>query len=120
MKALLSKLLSLLAIIGFQLLGTFIQKILQAPVPAVVIGMLLLFMFLCLTKGKPIALIQTGSWLTGLLPLFFIPVGTGIMIYASLIWQNIWLLALSIALGTMLCVIMIAYAHSKLENKPQR
>ena len=67
-----------LTLIGCQLLGEFIQRALDLPLPGPVIGMLLLFLGLCIHGNVPKDL-ETGSQrLIELLPLLLMAPAAGV------------------------------------------
>ena len=68
----------------FYYLGTWLQQTLELVIPGSVIGMILLFLLL-VTRVIPAKWVDDGSlFLTGILPLLFVPVCVGIMNYANL------------------------------------
>lgn len=103
-----------LVIAGFQWLGNTLQSLWQLPIPGVVMGLLSLFSFLCLTKGRPLFLVTAGQSLIQWLPFFFIPVGAGIMLYANLVLEHTLLLIASIVLGTLASIVCIGWLQKHL------
>lgn len=68
----------LLTLLGFQLLGEALQRLLGLPLPGPVIGMFLLFGFLCL-RGEVPEHLETGSQrLIDMMPLLFMAPAAGV------------------------------------------
>ena len=63
-----------LVLIGLQLLGEWLARWLHIPVPGPVLGMLLLFVGLCLRRGVPTALQHGVPAFLQHLSLLFVPV----------------------------------------------
>ncbi len=106
----------LVLIILFQLSGEFIHNSLHIPVPGAVIGMLLFFIYLCLTRGSSTNLIDSGSKLLKHLPLLFIPAGVGIITYThELKTQGIAIIA-SLTLGTLVAFVLTLLIFKKVNR----
>lgn len=86
----------LLILLVFLLFGTIVQQIFELPLPASIIGMLLLLTVLILRGKTPESLTQISKTLSPLLPLFIIPVSVGIITQKSLLLEH----------GLMLIVIL--------------
>ena len=69
----------------FYYIGVFVQKMLNIPIPASIIGLLLLFICLKI-KLIPVEYINRGAgFLIAFLPLLFVPICIGIMKYPVLL-----------------------------------
>ncbi|MBD0403972.1 CidA/LrgA family protein [Flammeovirga sp. EKP202] len=88
-------------------LGTFINEIIDLPIPGNVIGMIILF--LCLYfKIIPYEWVKDAAQsLTRRMSLFFIPAGVGMMEYLDMI-QNNWLMIGVTIVGSMFAVMLSA------------
>ena len=96
-----------LILIGLQLLGEWLSLWLALPIPGPVLGMLLLFIGLCVRRGVPPALQHGVPAFLQHLSLLFVPAGAGILLYAHLLnGQTLWQLAL--AVGTMVTLLVSA------------
>ena len=115
-------LLALTTIISFQLLGTFIQQFFGSPIPGAVIGMILFFIFLCLTGSqnstskKTDELIKTGAQLLKHLPLLFIPAGVGIVVYTSELREHGVAILASLTIGSVIAFVITLLIFHKLTN----
>ena len=68
-----------LIILGFSLVGECLQRLIPIPVPASVYGIVLLFAALCLGLVKVEQVRETGSFLSSILPILFVPPVVGIL-----------------------------------------
>jgi holin-like protein len=96
---------SLVALLGFQLLGEVLVRSLGLPLPGPVVGMLLLFLMLHLRGGLPEALRVTAQGVLQQLSLLFVPAGVGVMAHIGLIsseWLPVLLVIVVSTLATML------------------
>ncbi len=74
----------------FQLAGEILVTAMGLPIPGPVIGMLLLFMALMVRRRVPQGLDRAADALVRMLSLLFVPAGTGIVAYLTLIRRE-WL-----------------------------
>jgi len=68
-----------LIIMGFTLVGEFLQRMVPLPIPASVYGLALLFAALCLKVVKVEQVKDTGSFLSSILPILFVSPAVGIV-----------------------------------------
>jgi holin-like protein len=97
----------LVALLSAQLLGELISTVFGLPVPGPVIGLILLFAWLCLRGGPSTELSQTAHTLLRYLPLLLIPPCVGLMDYLPLLARHAELL-LAIILGTTALSIVVS------------
>lgn len=100
---------TLLWLIGYQLLGETLARGLHLPIPGAVIGMMLLFLTLCVRRSVPENLGKGVSELLSHMSLFFVPAGVGVMAYTALLKP--YLLPLTFVLLGSLVVTMIGSAY---------
>jgi len=97
----------LLTLLIFLLIGGLLQSQFGLPVPAAIIGMLLLLVFLMIRGKTPASLQQVTATLSPLLPLFLIPVSSGIITQKSIISdygpELVIILAISLIPGILVC-----------------
>ena len=95
----------LLLLFVFLLVGGALQSQFSLPVPDAIVGMLLLLMFLVIRGKTPDSLQQTTKSLSPLLPLFLIPVSSGIITQKEIIsdfgFELIVILAISLVPGIL-------------------
>lgn len=75
----------LLFLLVFLVFGSLLQNQFALPVPAAIIGMLLLLVFLVLRGKTPDSLQHITQTLSPLLPLFLIPVSSGIVTQKAIV-----------------------------------
>ena len=97
---------SLTIIILFQLSGALFQQYLNLPVPGAVIGMIMFFVYLCVTGGKNEQLMTTGSQLLKHLPLLFIPAGVGILAYTEELKVHGIAILASLIIGSLVAFVL--------------
>lgn len=107
---------SLTLIIVFQLLGDFIQQYFNSPIPGAVLGMILFFLYLCLTGGGNHKLIETGSQLLTYLPLFFVPAGVGILVYTDELKSHGVAILASLTVGSVIAFILTLLIFKRLSG----
>lgn len=89
----------------FQCLGEIIHSYTETVLPGPIIGMLLLFIALCIKQRTPKDLQQTSQTLMGMMPLLFLPATVGLF-FLSERFTSQWL-AIAVALigGTILSLV---------------
>ncbi|UZR95126.1 CidA/LrgA family protein [Chondrinema litorale] len=97
--------------------GEFISFALNIPVPGNVIGML--FMFAGLQYGliKRDAVEGISKQLIGLLNLFFIPAGVGLLAYESLLKDNLLVIVLASVLSSLIVMAVAASVFLYLKKR---
>ena len=88
---------SIFLIFLFQLIGELVQKVLELNIPGPVIGLILLLTVLLLSKkydhiviqNLKINLINSAENLVNYIPLFFLPVGVGVVMHLSFLEDNL-------------------------------
>jgi holin-like protein len=104
----------------FSFIGTFIQNMFNLVIPGSIIGLLLLFICLCL-KIVPVKWIENGSvFLLGILMLLFIPTTVGLMNYPSLLSIHGALLVVAILVSTIISIAIAGTAIQFFEKKAQK
>lgn len=112
--------LSLLIFIWW--IGSVLQKLLNIPVSAGVIG-LFLMLFALLSGVFKLQWIKSGSdFILGELVLFFIPCVVGLIKYKHLFITQGWQMVVAVVIGTVTVMVFTAYAVHfgfKLESRLQ-
>ncbi|SME98307.1 CidA/LrgA family protein [Pseudogulbenkiania subflava] len=99
---------TLIWLIGYQLAGELICRSLALPLPGAVLGMLLLFLTLCVKKGIPTSLNTHVPQLLGHFSLLFIPACAGVIVYWSLLTAHGWSLLATLAGATLITLLVPA------------
>ncbi|MCL6271174.1 CidA/LrgA family protein [Sansalvadorimonas sp. 2012CJ34-2] len=101
----------------FQTLGEFGNRLLGLPLPGPVLGMLLLFLALCLIKSVPDDLDKSSQVIVGNMAMLLVPVATGFAYYLVKIQQQILPIALAATLGTVIAIVFTSLLMNSLIKK---
>ncbi len=109
---------ALTVLLVYQLIGEVIVQFMHLPVPGPVIGLLLLFLTLCVRGSLAAPLRDTANGVLQHLSLLFVPAGVGVMVHFSRIsgeWLPILAAVLvSTALAiTVSALVMRALMHGR-------
>jgi holin-like protein len=119
-KKIITIMLQILFIHIFLFLGSAVKAIVPIPIPAAMVGLLLLFLSLLLGIVKLEWVEQGGNWLLAELLLFFIPSAVGIVNYEEMLsWQG-FISVLLIGLSTFIVIGSTAFIAEKLNNWKER
>lgn len=112
---------ALALLLGCQLVGEILVRLLGAPLPGPVVGLLLLVVILSLRGAVPAPLRHTARALLQHLSLLFVPAGTGIMLHGGRIraeWLPIAAALIVSAALTILVTAMVFRLLSRLAPMP--
>lgn len=93
-------------ILSLCLAGELISKGLHVPIPSGVIGMVLLFILLCLGVVKIEQIEEVSDFLLDNLAFFFVPLGVGLLKSAGVLKSNWWQLILIVIITTILVMVI--------------
>lgn len=99
-----------------QLAGEVTASITNAPVPGPVIGMLLLFVYLCIKGHVPETLNTVSSALLNNLSLMFVPAGVGVMVHVQLLGDDAVALSAAVIGSTVLTIAVTAVTMIKIQQ----
>ncbi|MBP1995224.1 CidA/LrgA family protein [Paenibacillus eucommiae] len=104
-------------LLGFNLVGNWIQWSLHVPLPGNVIGLILFTaaLFLKIIKLKWVDV--TASWLTGHMLLFFIPYVVGTIVFFPLIGANWISIGVGLVGSTIGVLVVTGFITSKIQVK---
>lgn len=111
---------ALALILGFLILGDSLEAYLQLPVPGSVLGLMGLFSFLVIKKHIPQPLEQTSQSILQFLPLYFVPVGVGVITLLPELSTQWPYLTLVLLLSTMISLAFTAMAFNALNKRQTR
>lgn len=94
---------------GMQLLGYMLATLFNWPIPAPVVGIVLLFLTLLVLRRIPDSLAHTSTVLLPLLPLFLIPASTAIIEYGALLQRDGWIMAIALTLSLVVSFALIPF-----------
>lgn len=104
----------------FTFIGSAIQDFFHLIIPGSIIGLILLFICLCL-KIVPVKLIENGaSFLLSILMLLFVPTTVGIMSYPSLLSIHGAILFLAVLLSTIFSIAATGLSSQFFEKKAKQ
>lgn len=104
----------------FLFLGMAIKALINGPIPASMIGLVLLFVALKLKIVKLEWVEQGGKWLLAELLLFFVPSAVGIVNYKEILgWQGLETVFL-IIFSTIMVMGSTAFVAEKIYNRKRR
>lgn len=99
------------------LVGEILSILSGRFMPASVLGMLVLFVALR-TKAIKTADVRIASkLLLDNMPLFFVPVGAGLMTAYALIQEHVWAILIAIVASTVLVIISVGLLQQKMKRK---
>lgn len=104
----------------FLLLGTAIKAVVSLPIPASMIGLLLLLLALKLGIVKLEWIEQGGNWLLAELMLFFVPSAVGIINYDEIFSWHGFESILLIGISTFIVIGITAFIAEKINNRKER
>ena len=100
-------------LMSFQLIGEALVKLTGIPFPGALIGMLLLLAWLCLRGGPSDELSKVGSTMIDNLGLLFVPAGTAVVAYGSLLAQDGVAIAAALVISTVAAVLACGLIAAK-------
>lgn len=110
MRSLLQKpLLGFTVLLAFQWIGEFIVRLIQAPIPGPVVGMVLLFLALLLYRRVPAALDRVSQGLLANLALLFVPAAVGAALQLAEYRKYLVQFMILIALSTLITMAVTAF-----------
>jgi holin-like protein len=96
----------LVLLMGFQLLGDAIVRLVGIPFPGPLCGMALLLIYLQLTGGPSDGLSAVGGTLVDHLGLLFVPAGTAIVTYVALLAREGVAILAALVISTIVAVVV--------------
>lgn len=117
--------LSFAILLLYQLIGNFIQDLFHLPIPGTVIGMVLLFFSLILTRRRfrhthTNPFIHFSLKLLRIMPILYVPAGVGIMQYFGIIGSQSIPIIGTLVLSALLSMVFTAYFMTFLLNKLEK
>jgi putative effector of murein hydrolase LrgA (UPF0299 family) len=105
---------SLTLLLGLQLAGEVLVRLLGLPLPGPVVGMVLLFLVLAALGRVPAPLEQTARGLLQHLSLLFVPAGVGVISYLPLVARE-WLpIGVALVGSTLITIAVTGLIMSRL------
>jgi holin-like protein len=111
-------------LLGFQAAGELASYVLKLPVSGAVCGMAFLLLWLVTRGEAPEDLTRVTDGLLPNMPILFVPVGAGAIVYLDVLQQHWAVIALGVLAGTALTMLATAlaarYAIAKRRRAPLR
>jgi len=107
-------------LVGFQLVGELSARVLHLPVPAAVIGMFLLLLWLLFTKRIPPGLQLASNGLLDNLALLFVPAGVAAFLDIGSISDELLAITIAVVASTWLAMGSSAGSFLGLERLTRR
>ena len=104
----------------FQLAGLAVQCVTHIPLPAPVLGMILLAAVLLWRKRPHEPLERTADGLLSLLGLLFVPAGVGVIAELALLRAAWFPLAAGLIVSTLLSLVVTAWTMNRLLSRRPR
>jgi holin-like protein len=118
MEALVLKGIALL--LGFQAAGEIAGWLLSLPISGAVCGMAFLLSWLVIRGKAPEELTRVTDGLLANMPILFVPVGAGAIVYIDVFHQHWAVIALGVLAGTAMTLIATAMAVRYMTSKRRR
>ena len=105
-------------LVAFQLLGTVLHVLWLSYVPAPILGMLLLFVFL-VVKGSdvPEPIAQAAGSLLRYLPLILVPPAVGVMLYVGMLGEHFWAISATMLMSVVVGLLVVGGGMQWLINR---
>lgn len=103
-------------ILGTLFVGDFLQNKFNIPIPATILGMIILFVLMLFKIIRLRWVEDMGNILLDHLSIMFIPAGIGIAKELHVFQGNIFTLAIIILISTIVVIVVTGYTVQALEN----
>ncbi len=97
--------------------GNLVARLTGGYLPGNIIGMVLLFVALRL-KWIPAETVRPAAkFLLGVMALFFVPYGVGLMVSYRVLLDNFWAILIAATVSTVLVLLTVGWIFQKLNRK---
>ncbi|TDQ37585.1 CidA/LrgA family protein [Thiopseudomonas denitrificans] len=110
----------LTVLIFFQLLGTGLNALLLPKLPGPIIGLVLLFAYLLITREVSPALDQAAGGLLRYLPVLLLPPAVGVMVHLADIRADLWAISGSLVISLVVSLVFVGWLMQMLINRQNR
>ncbi|MCM1030783.1 MAG: CidA/LrgA family protein [Oscillibacter sp.] len=104
-------------ILFFYALGEGVAWLIQGFIPGSVVGMILLFIALCLKIVKPEQIRPVVKFLCDNMALFFVPAGVGVINATDVLSRHWQAILTACAVSTVLVIVMVAFIQQWFEKR---
>lgn len=102
------------------LTGELISKGCQIPIPGSVIGMVLLFVLLCVGIVKIEQIKELSDFLLDNLAFFFVPLGVGLLNSVGILQNNWWQIILIVIVTTIMVIVITGLTAQVLSKESDK
>lgn len=106
-------------ILFFWLIGNGLSLLTGGYVSGNIIGMILLFAALCLRWVRAETVRSAAKFLLGVMALFFVPYGVGLMDSYGVILDNLWAIVISGIVSTVVVLLVTGRTFQSLNHRKQ-
>ena len=99
-------------LLGFQAVGELARYQLKLPVSGAVCGMALLLLWLVIRGKAPEDLTRITDGLLANMPILFVPIGVGAIVYIDVFQQHWAVIVLGVLGGTPITMLAMAVRHA--------
>ena len=107
-------------LVSFQLLGTGLNALLLPKLPGPIIGRVLLFACLLLTRKVSEPLDLAAGGLLRYLPVLLLPPAVGVMVHFADIRADLWAIAGSLVISLIISLVFAGWLMQMLINRQQK
>lgn len=107
----------LTVLILFQLLGTGLNVLWLPKLPGPIIGLVLLFLYLLLTRKVSEPVEQAATGLLRYLPVMLLPSAVGVMVHFADIQADFWAIAISLVASMAVSLVFAGWLMQLLINR---
>ncbi len=97
----------LTVLIFFQLLGTGLNALVLPKLPGPILGLVLLFVYLMLTRQVSAPIEQAASGLLRYLPVLLLPPAVGVMVHYADIRADFWAITGSLVISLVISLVCV-------------
>jgi holin-like protein len=107
---------SILILLAFQVAGESISYLFSLPIPGPVIGMLLLFIYLMVSRREHRRLHTFSTRFLSHLALLFVPAATGIMLHFEQVGKEWMPILVALVVSTILAIVVTGLVLRKADH----
>lgn len=109
-----------LIVFGCLALGNIVVALTGIPLPASIVGMLILIVLLMTKAVKAEQLKSLSDFFNTHMSFFFVPAGVSVMLYLDIIQQNFWPIVVAAAVSTVLVIVFTGWTHQLMRTKNRK
>lgn len=108
-------------LLGCQLVGELLVRLVDAPVPGPVVGMIVLFVLLRLRRsGDDATVVRAADGVLKHLQLLFVPAGVGVVVYLGTIRDDLLPIVVAVVASWFAGLVVVGWSTQLLERMGRR